>query len=86
MSAREYADWWRYYGEEPFGVNRDNLHAGIIASAVINASGNRRRGSKAMSPDDFMLRSREEQRERSTAEALAFFDAVSRPAKGVTRG
>lgn len=82
MSAREYDDWWRYYREEPFGVNRDNMHAGIIASAVINSSGNRRRGSKALTPDDFMLRTREEQRDRDTAESLAFLSAIAKPAKG----
>ena len=34
MDAREFAQWKAYYQLEPFGAERDNLHAGIIASAI----------------------------------------------------
>ena len=34
MDAHEFAQWKAYYQLEPFGADRDNLHAGIIAASL----------------------------------------------------
>jgi len=49
LSLRELAEWTAYYGLEPFGAARDNLHAGIVAATAANIM-----GAKAK-PGDFML-------------------------------
>ena len=46
----------RYWHEEPWGPWRDSLHAGIVASSVINASG---RAKKPVRPDDFVMKVRD---------------------------
>lgn len=52
MGAREYADWLAYYAAEPFGEDRADLRAGIIASTIANV--NRGKGDKPYKPRDFM--------------------------------
>lgn len=51
MPERELARWRLYYFWEPFGTLRDNMHAGIIASAVIASVA----GNDAPPPSRFML-------------------------------
>lgn len=41
-------------GIEPFGDQRADLRAGIVASTVVNANPYRRRGAAAAQPKDFM--------------------------------
>ena len=53
ISSAELSEWMMYYRMEPFGQERDNLHAGIIASVFANA--NRKKGKKAFEIKDFML-------------------------------
>lgn len=43
-----------FYSMEPFGVYRDNLHTGLIASLLYNS--NRSKRQRPMSPDDFIIR------------------------------
>lgn len=76
MGASEYEDWMLYYRVEPWGAYRDNLHAGIIASAVINSSMNKRRGT-SVTANDFVLRTRSEEAANETAETLAQLEALS---------
>ena len=56
MSVADMQLMERYWQEESWGPWRDNMHAGIVASAVINASG---RSKKAMKPDDFVMKVRD---------------------------
>ncbi len=42
-----------YYQVEPFGEERADLRAGIVASTLINI--NRRKGTKMSKPTDFLL-------------------------------
>lgn len=78
MGAAEYQNWWRYYSEEPFGPMRDNLHAGIVASAVINSRQGRKRGAASVSASDFLLRTEREQRQTETQRSLAFLRTIGR--------
>lgn len=46
MPASEFVAWCRYYDQEPFGVERDNLHAALICTTL----------TKKTSIDDFMFK------------------------------
>jgi hypothetical protein len=54
ISSRELSEWMAYYMLEPFGAERDNLHAGLVAAMVHNVNRDPKRG-KAADPKDFML-------------------------------
>ena len=51
IDSRELSEWMTYYLEDPFGSERDDLQAGIIASTVANANTGK---GKAFQPQDFM--------------------------------
>jgi hypothetical protein len=69
MGASEFDEWARYYAAEPFGSVRDNLHAGIIASVVVNAL--RKKGRPLITPSDFVLMSVAERRQQSLVDGIA---------------
>lgn len=52
MSAAEFEEWRAYDRIEPFGPERGDLRAGIVAATVANV--NRGKGQKPFSPTDFM--------------------------------
>lgn len=52
MSSRELSEWMAYATLEPFGEERADLRAGIVASAVVNV--HRTQSDKAAQPSDFM--------------------------------
>lgn len=52
MSAVTFVDWQRYASLEPFGEERADLRAGIVASTIANCLAGRE--GKAFSPEDFM--------------------------------
>lgn len=54
ISARELMEWMAYYRLEPFGQERENLHAAMVAAAVVNV--NRGERQRPVKPADFMLR------------------------------
>jgi hypothetical protein len=52
MSYIQLIEWLAYYTIEPFGEERDDVRAGIVASTIANTQ--RRKGKKAFKPSDFM--------------------------------
>lgn len=52
MSASQLAEWREFYGVEPWGEDRADLRAGIVASTVANC--NRAKDSEPFTPADFM--------------------------------
>ena len=52
MSARELTEWMAYYSLEPFGEERGDMRAGIVASTLFNI--NRGKKAKPTTPYDFM--------------------------------
>ena len=50
--SREYAEWRALYELDPWGEERADLRAGIIASTIANV--NRGKSQKVFSPGDFM--------------------------------
>lgn len=56
MSASDMNQMSRYWAEEPWGPYRDNLHAGMVAAAVMNASG---RYKKPVRAEQFLIKVRD---------------------------
>lgn len=52
ISDAELREWMAFYRLEPFGDERADLRAGIVASTVVNV--NRGKRGKATKPTDFM--------------------------------
>jgi len=76
MSGSELAEWMVYYAAEPFGTFRDNVHAGLIAATLANI--HRKKGTKPLTFNDFMLQDPSHARRRSTREALTWFKSVAK--------
>lgn len=54
VSSRELSEWMAYYALEPFGQERGDLQAGVVASVMANAwKGAKER--RTFEPGDFML-------------------------------
>ena len=51
IDAAEFAEWMAYYSLEPWGQERGDLRAGIVASVIANTQ---RGKGKAFTPQDFM--------------------------------
>lgn len=65
-----------YYALEPFGAERDNLHAALIASTIANV--HRGKNQKAFKAEDFMLSSkRPKSKDESTKAFIDFLFANS---------
>lgn len=79
MGASELQEWAKFWQMEPWGPHRDNIHTGILASLIVNAL--RKRSSKAVTYQDFMLVDREQHRKRKTDETLSWFKAVAKKKK-----
>lgn len=54
MSWSQYVAWTIYARMEPFGEERDDLRAGIIASTIANANRDSRRKPDPFKASDFM--------------------------------
>ena len=52
LDARELADWMAYSQIEPFGEERADFRAGIIAAVIANV--NRAENAPPAEPEDFM--------------------------------
>ena len=52
LSARELSEWMAYYSIEPFGTQREDYRAGLIAATVANCAGAGKK--KALQPTDFI--------------------------------
>jgi len=53
ISSHELSEWAAYYREHPFGDERADLRAGVIASTIANV--NRAEGQEPYTPSDFAL-------------------------------
>jgi hypothetical protein len=79
MGAKELQEWARFWRTEPWGAHRDNVHTGILASLIVNAL--RKKGSKAVSYQDFMLVDRDEHRKQETQRTINWLKSVAKPKK-----
>ena len=69
-------EWQALWNHEPWGAYRDNVHAALICSTLVNL--HRKKGSKQVEYDQFMLRDREEYLQSETQKTLAWFRSVAR--------
>ena len=69
LNSREFAEWLAYYNLEPWGEERADLRAGIIAATVANAAPGRR--GRTFQPKDFMPFTGERAQRQSTQEVEA---------------
>jgi len=53
MSSYEFQEWAAFYEIDPFGDQRGDIQAGVIASTAANLK--RDKKSKPFTPQDFML-------------------------------
>ncbi len=91
MPYAEFIQWLAVYRLSPFGDERADLRAGIIASTVANCHATRR--SKAFEPADFMPQfegNRKGQKRMSDADMASKFKAFAQAhnarAQAVSRG
>lgn len=54
MSWREYLEWQEYFALEPFGEERADLRAGIVASVIANVNRDPKKRKEPYAPLDFM--------------------------------
>lgn len=53
MTWEQFRAWQEYAELEPFGPQREDYRAGVIASTVVNASPAKKRGARPVKPTDF---------------------------------
>lgn len=77
VSARELTDWARYWAKEPWGQQRDNAHAALVATVIANIHRGERQ--EPFTLNDFMLlddeshHEKEAQRHKHGAQTLINF-------------
>ena len=54
MSSAEITEWLAFYQLEPFGPERGDLRAGIVAATVANVNRDAKKQKKPYSAQDFM--------------------------------
>ena len=54
FSSRDVAEWMAYASIEPFGEERADLRAGIIASVIANVNRDPKKRATPFTPQDFM--------------------------------
>ena len=69
MTSAQFAEWLAYGRIEPFGEERADLRAGIVASTIANA--NRGKTQKSFTPEQFMPSFEAETEEEAGARLLA---------------
>lgn len=52
LTSEQFAEWMAYYSLEPFGEERADFRAGIIASEIVNMAG--KASKRTVAPKDFM--------------------------------
>lgn len=73
MSSSELVDWMAFDEMYPFGSDRDNLHAAIIASTVANCHSRRK-----VKPSEFMVKDEVQEREDNAKKFLTNIRAIAR--------
>lgn len=79
LSSRELTEWMAYYALEPFGEERGDMRAGIVASTLYNV--HRGKNTRAATPEDFMPKYGREEAEDQDDEVRE--QAEAQRAKGV---
>lgn len=54
VSSHDFAEYWVYFNLEPWGIEREDLRAGIVASTIANANRDPKKKAQPFTPDQFM--------------------------------
>ena len=79
LSSVQVAEWIAYYNLEPFGFTTDWLRTGVVAAMIANV--NRKKGTKAAMPEDFVPNKRKKR--QSVSEQRSVLQQIVRWAKSV---
>lgn len=71
MDSRELSEWMAYYELEPFGEERADLRAGIVASTVANSRMRGKNDNKTYQPKDFLPKFGESKEKQTWEDHLA---------------
>jgi hypothetical protein len=74
--------WMAYYSIAPWGEERGDLQAGIVASTVANCMG-RGKGQPAFNPEDFMPKFSKSEAEPMSEERKAISDMMREQLKEI---
>lgn len=74
VSSRELTEWEAYYGIEPFGQERGDLQAGVVASVMANAWSDPKKRKREYGPGDFVLRFDGEDERESQVNARKIYE------------
>lgn len=69
MTSAQLSEWMAFYRLEPWGEERADLRAGIVASTIANS--NRGKGQKPFKPQQFMPDFEPETEEQAAARLMA---------------
>lgn len=83
LPARMLAEWMAYYTIEPFGVERGDLQAGLVAAAIYNVHRDPKRRRQPFTPADFLLEFPPEEEIAAAADDRSVFEKLKR-ALGLT--
>lgn len=68
VSSHDFAEYWVHFGLEPWGLEREDLRAGIVASTIANANRDAKKKPRPFTPEQFMPRPLELERDDEDAE------------------
>jgi hypothetical protein len=84
LSVPQFLEWQLYSAVHPFGEERADLRAGIIASVIANA--NRGKRTQAYKPADFMPKFGRTPRKQTGEDIVALMKTAVRQTEGRRRG
>lgn len=79
MPYKEFVEWIAFYRLEPFGEVREDLRNGTLASLYINSHS--KKGSRKVSPNDFILKNKFERAKEKENNLAAFLESKVRNGK-----
>jgi hypothetical protein len=87
MSSREFTEWQAYFALEPFGEERADIRAALVASVIANVNRNPKKRSSPFAVKDFMLRFGEAagSREQSVEQQLSLVEMLNAAFGGVDK-
>ena len=54
VSSRDFAEYWAAFQLDPWGAEREDLRAGIVASTIANANRDPKKRPRPFTPEQFM--------------------------------
>lgn len=83
ISSRELTEWMAYYQLEPWGEERADLRAGIIAATVANAARDPKKRRRPFRPEEFMPKF--DRRRQSWQEQLQLVEIINAALGGIDK-